>query len=125
MEKINGRRSFLKGFGFGGAVLGGVVGGYNAAAREVVALANSTVSGPPDIGHLAPRDGVFTLMISGDNRPPEPPEPVEFKPNNVYTMRCQTICPDDKLNKVQLAVGKDDRLWLKIGDGWKRVQVEG
>ena len=154
MEKqVNGRRSFLKGFGLGGVVLGGAVGGYHAVTREVVALANShvsagdgrnvnsaAVSGPPDIGHLAPRDGVPSLMITGDNRPPEPPKPVVFNTNNGYTMTCQTnigyqstlavgtygtICPDDKLNKVQLAVGKDDRLWLKIGDGWKRVQVEG
>ena len=153
MEKqVNGRRSFLKGFGLGGVILGGAVGGYNAVTREVAALAAANVavsdggnvnsaalSGPPDIGHLAPRDGIPSLMITGDNRPPEPPKPVAFTTDNGYTMTCSTsiynsslsvgsygtTCPSDKLNKVQMAVGKDDRLWIRVGDGWKRVVVEG
>jgi hypothetical protein len=27
-------------------------------------------------------------------------------------------------NKVEMSVGKDDRLWIKVGDEWKRVAVE-
>ena len=27
-------------------------------------------------------------------------------------------------NEVSMAVGKDDRLWLKIGDKWKRVALD-
>jgi hypothetical protein len=148
-EKVNGRRGFLKGFGLGGVILGGAVGGYHAVTREVVALANGSVStgngatvnsaavlGTPDISHLAPREGIPTLMITGDNRPPEPPKPITYMDAlSKYTIACatpsmyvgsgHTMCPSNEMNKVSMAVGKDDRLWIKVGDGWKRVVLEG
>ncbi len=151
-QKVNGRRGFLKGFGFTGVVLGGALGGYHAATQQAIALANSaatannsmsndssTVSGVSNTAHLAPRDSVPTLMITGDNRPPEPPKPVVYSDNNGYTMTCSTsvynstlsvgsshgtTCPSDKLNRVSMAVGKDDRLWIKVDDQWRRVALE-
>ena len=156
MEKqVNGRRGFLKGFGLGGVVLGGALGGYYHATREVVALANSSVStgngpnvnsaalpGTPDISHLAPKDGISSLTLTGDNRPPPPPKPAPvFAQSGGYTYTCSTAslsssvlymspesvtaCPTPELNRVTMAVGKDDRLWIKVGDHWKRVVLEG
>ena len=150
MEKVNGRRSFLKGFGIGGVVLGGAATGYLAATREITNVASAGVSSnhgnlngvpasepAPDIAHLAPKEGATSLVITGDNRPPAPPAPVTYNPNNGYTLTCSTTamstltisgsnpCPDDQRNKVAMAVGKDDRLWIKVGDQWKRVVVEG
>jgi hypothetical protein len=154
MEKqVNGRRGFLKGFGLGGVVLGGALGGYYHATREVVALANSSIStgnganvnsaalpGTPDISHLAPNDGISALTLTGDNRPPPPPKPAPvFAQSDGYTYTCSTstitnstlflssgpVCPTPELNRVSMAVGKDDRLWIKVGDNWKRVVLEG
>jgi hypothetical protein len=27
-------------------------------------------------------------------------------------------------NKVEMSVGKDNRLWVKVNDEWKRVSIE-
>lgn len=141
-QKVNARRGFLKGFGLGGVILGGAAGGYLAATREIANVASSEVSTQvtqaPDITHLAPKEGATSLVITGDNRPPAPPPPpVAYNPNYGYTLTCSTTamstltisgsnpCPDNERNKVAMAVGKDDRLWIRVGDQWKRVVVEG
>jgi hypothetical protein len=152
MDKVNGRRSFLKGFGIGGVVLGGAASGYLAATREIANVASASIpsavsngdalqasAGAPDIAHLAPKEGATSLVITGDNRPPAPPPPVVYNPDNGYTLACSTSsmstlmisgnhvnkCPPDELNRVSMAVGKDDRLWIKVGEQWKRVVLEG
>ena len=143
MEKeVAKRRGFLKGFGLVGAVVGGVVAGREILSNNAPApVALSAPTAEPDIAHLAPKEGATSLMITGDNRPPPPPAPVQSwsaynVPNNGYTIACATMqqstlsigtnmCPSDELNKVSMAVGKDDRLWIKVGDAWKRVVVEG
>jgi len=148
-NKVNGRRGFLKGFGLGGVILGGAAGGYLAATREVANVVGTNaatnhsnihdvavVERAPDIAHLAPKENATSLVITGDNRPPPPP-PVAYNPNNGYTLTCSTTamstltisgsnpCPDDQRNKVAMAVGKDDRLWIRVGEQWKRVVLEG
>lgn len=158
MEKVNGRRGFLKGFGLGGVVLGGAAGGYLAATREIANVAssslpasnsnlndNSVAPPAPDIAHLAPKQNATSLVITGDNRPPPPPPPpapVVMTAGGPYTLACSSSlyspqttlsiggnftnrCPEDQLNRVAMAVGKDDRLWIKVGDSWKRVVLEG
>lgn len=155
MEKVNGRRGFLKGFGLGGVVLGGAAGGYLAATREIANVASAgaltahsnrndsaVVPPAPDITHLAPKPNATSLVITGDNRPPPPPAPAPVFSNSPYVMSCSsslqprstltisgnfhhTQCPPDELNRVAMAVGKDDRLWIKVGDSWKRVVLEG
>ncbi len=152
MEKVNARRGFLKGFGLGAAVIGGFA---SAGAANAVSVVGSSVpadsnqlervngNAVEDISHLAPRDGVSTLHLQGDNRPPPPPQPVQSwscfnVPDNLstYTISGSSLsqpilsygsssCPSDQLNSVSMAVGKDDRLWIKVGDTWKRVVVEG
>jgi hypothetical protein len=151
MEKVNGRRGFLKGFGIGGVVLGGAASGYLAATREIANVASASVPAgggnptnvgvvpaAPDIAHLAPKANATSLVITGDNRPPPPPAPIPAC-NNGYTFTVPPTmnasisisgnytqqCPSNELNKVAMAVGKDDRLWIKVGDQWKRVVLEG
>lgn len=162
MEKqVNGRRGFLKGFGLGGVVLSGALGGYHAVTREVTSLASPSVPagdgsnvnsaalpGAPDIAHLAPRDTAAALTLTGDNRPPPPPPPpapivrTALGDSSVYSFCSSTVypstvlsvgtgayglstCPKDEMNRVHMAVGKDDRLWIRVGEQWKRVVVEG
>jgi len=154
MEKVNARRGFLKGFGLGAAVIGGFA---SAGAANAVSVVGSSVpadsnqlervngNAVEDISHLAPRDGIPTLQIQGDNRPPPPPQPVQSwsalnVPDNLSTYTVTSVgssyisspvisygspCPSNEMNSVSMAVGKDDRLWIKVGNTWKRVVVEG
>lgn len=144
MEKVNARRGFLKGFGLGAAVVGGFA---SVGAANAVSMVGSSVpadSNQPervdrdaveDISHLAPKDNATSLVITGDNRPPPPP-PV-YTTNSPYVIsnsinngglfvgNYYQSCPKEELNKVSMAVGKDDRLWIRVGCSWKRVVLEG
>jgi hypothetical protein len=134
------RRRFLKGFGLLGIALSGA-----AAARE--AISNTGVIGvgtgtnnvpavidPPvveDIAHLAPL-GKMNLQLTADNTPPPPPPPAPaggfmiggYTTGSSYSTILSSGCKETD-NRVTLSVGKDDRLWIKIGDTWRRVALEG
>ena len=102
------RRKFLKGFGLLGAVVGG-------AATAKVVVEHRVVEEPKeDISHLAP-DNPTTLVLQGH------PKPVETASSGPYVL-IPTI--RDFQNKVHLSVGKDNRLWIKVDDVWKRVSVD-
>jgi hypothetical protein len=141
---MNGRRGFIKGFGLLSAVIAGGTAAQTANAATTVAgpgLSNDNSSTAREaIDHLAPRNGATALTITGDNRPPEPPKPIVYAESggyvSTYTMATSTStpfliggndtsCTPKELNSVTMAVGKDDRLWIKIGDSWKRVAIEG
>ena len=130
------RRRFIKGFGLLGLALSGA-----AAARETISNTGvigvgtgtnnvPTVIDPPvveDIAHLAPL-GKTTLQLTADNTPPPPPH--SFIPGAVTG--CSTSYPTilsngckETDNKVTMSVGKDNRLWIKIGEQWRRVALEG
>jgi hypothetical protein len=135
------RRRFIKGFGLLGLALSGA-----AAARE--AVSNTGVIGvgtgtnnvpavidPPvveDIAHLAPL-GKVTLQLTADNTPPPPPPPPQSFTPGIVTLTGSSYSYPTILsngyketdNKVTLSVGKDDRLWIKIGDTWRRVALDG
>jgi hypothetical protein len=105
------RRKFLKGFGLLGAVAGG------AATAKVVVEHRVVEEKKPveDISHLAP-ENLTTLVIQGNPKPVETPASSNgyvFMPTN-----------REFQNKVHLSVGKDNRLWIKVDDVWKRVSVE-
>lgn len=144
MEKVNARRGFLKGFGLGAAVIGGFA---SAGAANAVSVVGSSASvdrnqservdrdAVEDISHLAPKDNATSLVITGDNRPPPPPAPISVSSspyvisNNLnngglFVGNYYQNCPKEELNKVSMAVGKDDRLWIRVGDSWKRVVLE-
>lgn len=151
MEKVNARRGFLKGFGLGAAVVGGFasVGAANAVSMVGSSVPDSvtkpeSINTVEDISHLSPKDNATSLVITGDNRPPPPPAPVPVC-NNPYVINGSNglastsnglasgqlfvgnyyqSCPPEELNKVSMAVGKDDRLWIRVGDSWKRVALE-
>lgn len=105
------RRNFLKGFGLLGAFVGG------AASAKVVVEHRVIEEKKPveDISHLAP-ENLTTLVLQGNPKPVETP---------ASSNGCVFIPTNREFqNKVHLSVGKDNRLWIKVGDDWKRVSVE-
>lgn len=105
---MNERRKFLRGFGMIGAVMAGA-----ASAKVVVEEKKKPIE---DISDLAPPDTAYVLQISGSYSDKKP-EPVNngmlFYPSNQPTT-----------HSVSMTVGKDNRLWIKVDDQWKRVSVE-
>jgi hypothetical protein len=95
------RRSFLRGAGILGAFLAGTITYENmkAPAKE-------------DISGLAPEsDGKHNaLVLSGG-----------YEKSQESTLFGSSINPK---NSVAMTVGKDNRLWIKVGDEWKRVALE-
>lgn len=142
MENVNARRGFLKGFGLFGAAAGGFLAAQNSFANTPppTPIGSSPISerdsGPvEDITHLAPL-GKTTLQLTADNIPPPPPPPPQPAPVGGYTFdgyatigsSYPSILSDgykETDNKVTLSVGKDNRLWIKVGDTWRRVALEG
>ena len=121
MEKVNGRRRFLRGFGLGGVIAGGVAAGYvaNKVINEPVSPPAPLPAPKKDISHLAPVGGTsHTLQIMRDNNPPPP----QANPYNTITFQPSL---NENVNKVTLTVGKDNHLWMHTPDGWKRFVVEG
>ena len=113
---MNARRSFLKGAGIVSAFVVGV-----ASYKQVKEIANEN----KDIKHLAPPGGAPTLQITGSYG--ELPKPTTFADHNSLGINsCYIYSPPTAVtNKVAMTVGKDDRLWIKVGDEWRRVALEG
>jgi hypothetical protein len=139
MENVNARRGFIKGFGLLGAAVGGFYATQNAFANTISpsptgspAATERDVGPVEDIAHLAPL-GKTNLQLTADNTPPPPPPPAPVGGYTVdgYTISGYSYPPiladgyKETDNKVTLSVGKDDRLWIKIGDTWRRVALEG
>ena len=107
------RRKFMKGFGLLGAVLAGA-----ATTKVVIEHAEKKEKEKEDISHLAPGNN-NTLVLLGQ---PVEKEPVQFQGQG-SSFYIQPMNHEYK-NKVAMAVGKDDRLWIKVGEEWKRVSIE-
>lgn len=103
------RRKFMKGFGLLGAVIAG-------AATTKVVIEHTEKKEQEDISHLAPNDDM-SLVLMGQK---VEKEPVQLSGSSFYI---QPMNHEYK-NKVAMAVGKDDRLWIKVGEEWKRVSIE-
>lgn len=103
------RRGFLKGFGLFGAVIAG-------AATTKVVVEHVEKKKQEDISHLAPENN-NTFVLQGQL---VAKEPVQFQGSSFYI---QPMNHEYK-NKVAMAVGKDNRLWIKVGEEWKRVSIE-
>jgi hypothetical protein len=101
------RRNFLKGAGIIGAFAVGV-----ASYRQVKDMANEH----KDISHLAPPKEAITIQINGAYG--EKPKP-QSNGNFIFAPMNPEIT-----HKVSMTVGKDNRLWMKIGDEWHRVAIE-
>lgn len=143
MENVNARRGFLKGF----SLFGAAAGGFLAVQSSFANTPSPTPIGSPagserdigpveDIAHLAPL-GKTTLQLTADNIPPPPPPPPQPVSVGGYAIDGYMITGSSHLsilsdgyhketdNKVTLSVGKDNRLWIKMGDTWRRVALEG
>jgi hypothetical protein len=121
------RRKFLRNGGLLGAILGATGGAVAMAQQQPAAL--PTVVPKEDISHLAPPRGATTLQITG-SYPTEEEKPYEGMrlgadgslgigggPYYFSSMQKQT-------HSVTMTVGKDNRLWIKVGDQWQRVALE-
>lgn len=109
---MNARRSFLKGAGIISAFVVGA-----ASYKQVKEIANEN----KDISHLAPPSNATTLQINGAYGKAPQPEP---NLGNVYCI-AGSDWYSKVTHKVAMTVGKDDRLWIKVGDEWRRVALEG
>jgi len=143
------RRRFIKGFGLLGLALSGAAAASKAVSNTgVIGVGTGTnnvpaVIDPPvveDIAHLAPL-GIITLQLTADNTPPPPPPPpvesFEIHKNEDGSWLTTGVISGSSYppilndgyketdNRVTLSVGKDNRLWIKIGDTWRRVALEG
>jgi hypothetical protein len=122
------RRKFLR----NGGILASFFGAGVAVATESVVPVEKTLPAPikEDVSHLAPPPGATTLQINGSYLTEEEKgleamrigsdgsvgigtSPYIFAPFNPKTT-----------HSVAMTVGKDDRLWMKVGDTWHRVALE-
>ena len=108
------RRTFLRGFGLVGIV---VAGASTALANNEPTVVPAPEQ-PKDFAHLAPENAVATLTITGDNRT------LEERGTNGDDIYSYSFNSVHVTNQVSMSVGKDNRLWLKIGDDWKRVALD-
>ena len=108
---MNDRRNFLRGAGIIGAFAVSV-----ASYKQVKEMANEH----KDISHLAPPDKATTIQITGAyGEKPEAPEPTMGQ-HTFYVNGWN----EEVTHRVSMTVGKDNRLWMKIGDEWHRVAIE-
>lgn len=112
------RRKFLRGAGILGSVLGGVAAGKMVVEKHYHETKYIPAPEQPkeEISHLAP-ESPTTLVLQGGIKKQESSSAgngFQFTPYNV-----------EYQNRVEMSVGKDNRLWIKAGEEWKRVVIEG
>jgi hypothetical protein len=108
---MNDRRNFIRGAGIIGAFAVGA-----ASYKQVKEMANEH----KDISHLAPPGNATSIQFTGAyGDKPKAPEPTMSQ----HTMYINGW--NEKVtHRVSMTVGKDNRLWMKIGDEWHRVAIE-
>jgi hypothetical protein len=110
------RRTFLRGFGLVGVVVAGASSALDN--NEPVKIPVPAPEIPKiNFAHLAPENQVSSLMIVADNRTLE-------ERNTGYSNGPYSLNSAQVTNQVSISVGKDNRLWLKIDDEWKRVALD-
>ena len=108
---MNQRRNFIKGAGLIGAFVVGA-----ASYKQVKEMANEH----KDISHLAPPEKATTIQITGAyGEKPKAPEPTIGQ--HMFYINGWN---EEVTHRVSMTVGKDNRLWMKIGDEWHRVAIE-
>lgn len=129
MEIVNERRRFVKGIGFFAALFAGASAVNTATADSIVGDGGvsdpnlAAASGPvvEDISHLAPPENATTIQITGAYG--EKPKP-QFMNNSFGDSYYINGYTQETTHKTTMAVGLDNRLWLKVGEEWKRVALE-
>ena len=130
---MNARRGFLKNLGLFGAA----VAGASAAAANNIARPAETVG--EKIDHLAPNNNT-TFQLQATNREysseamridgsgnlgigtTSPYADLSVEPSSGFYFVPQPT--PSEMNKVELSVGKDNRLWTKVDGQWKRLAIE-
>jgi hypothetical protein len=105
------RRKMITGTGLAGAF----VAGFFAPKVVVEVKEKLRETRVEDIRHLAPQSST-TLTLQGN---PKPVVPSPYNGNGFYV----SSNPEYQ-NKVEMSVGKDNRLWLKIDGEWRRVAID-
>jgi hypothetical protein len=111
------RRTFLRGFG----LLGVAVAGASAAMANndpIIIPAPTPEEPKTDFAQKPEGRGVIHLMA--DNRTQEEIE-AKKKLNHPYMFYGMDIITTHELS---MSVGKDNRLWIKVNDEWKRVALD-
>lgn len=104
----NTRRGFLKNLGF----LSAFVSGAATAKITIEEKVSDPVEPKEDISHLAP---VCTSMFTLQGNP----KPVVD--SNGFSIG---LMNPEYQNKVNMAVGRDNRLWIQVDNKWQRVALE-
>ncbi len=111
------RRKFIRGAGIVSGLLGGVFAGKVVVekihTKEIIREVLPEVE-KVDISHLAPENPT-TIVLHGNPKPRYNQGDNSFIYSNA----------NDYQNRVELSVGKDNSLWLKVDGDWKRVVTEG
>ena len=115
---VNTKRSFLRGAGLFGLFAG--IGGA-AIAESLPAPLPALPEAKEDISHLAPPENATTIQFTGAyGKPPEPEHVTSMSSSSYYFNGYN----QETTHKVSMAVGFDNRLWIKVGDEWRRVALE-
>jgi hypothetical protein len=124
------RRKFLRNGGLLGAILG-ATGGAVAMAQQQQPAALPTVVPKEDISHLAPPGGATTLQIMGSYLTEEEAQAERMRIGSNGSLGIGTSggpyyfsSSARQTHSVSMTVGKDNRLWIKVGDQWQRVALE-
>lgn len=110
----NTRRGFLKNLGFLGAFASSAATA-KITVEEKLPEVKSELS--EDISQLAPEFG-DQFVLQGNRKYKEQSS---LTVDGISTYGIQSW---EYANRVQLGVGKDNRLWLQVGDTWHRVALE-
>ena len=113
---MTARRNFLKGVGIASAFVAGI-----AAYKQVKDIADNS----KDISHLAPPNNAHTIQFTGAYGEAPKPVPVYEDSSIGSSSYYITGYNSEVTHKVAMTVGKDNRLWIKVGDEWRRVALEG
>jgi hypothetical protein len=111
------RRGFLKGFGLLGAVVAGAAS-YQITVKE-------QEKEKEDISHLAPL-GRNTIAFTADNEPEVPQKitTITTPSGQTYSVSMGSFSNPVPTHQVNMSVGKDNRLWMRVEDKWYRVALE-
>lgn len=120
---VNTKRSFLRDAGLFG-FLAGI--GSVAVAESLPAPLPALPEVKEDISHLAPPENATTIQFTGAYGKQPEPQPVSA---TCGTATCGNSFYINGFNqetthKVSMSVGLDNRLWIKVGDEWRRVALE-
>ena len=125
------RRKFLRNGGLLGAILG-ATGGAVALSQPQEAAAvplPTVVPTKEDISHLAPPSSATTLQIMGSYPEEKPQETMRLGSDGSLGIGTSGgpyyfSSSAKQTHSVSMTVGKDNRLWMKVGDQWHRVALE-